>query len=243
MGAATVIQPSPFDSAQYALPVGRIELSQASELESALAQARALGLAVAFLRVDEQETHLIQALTARGLSPLEVLVTSTLAPDAPVPRVRTDVTVEHHDALGQGADLDAVLQLTRDNTWISHLHADPRLPPDGARRLFEAWAKNDVTGRAQRTILARHEGEVVGYVTVLVRDGVARIDLIAVRTSAQGGGIGGALLGAFAEWVRAEGLTGCVGTQSTNRVLRLYERFGFVPTERHLTYHVWLDTD
>jgi GNAT superfamily N-acetyltransferase len=123
----------------------------------------------------------------------------------------------------------------------SHLHADPRLPAARTRELYAAWARNDVTGRAQRTIVARSERAVIGYLTVLVTPGTAVIDLVAVTASRQGLGVGSALLASFIEWIGGREIAATVGTQADNPARRLYARCGFVPTARHFTYHLWLD--
>jgi GNAT superfamily N-acetyltransferase len=151
------------------------------------------------------------------------------------------IAVEQHAAIAAERDLDAIAALTATAITGTHLHRDPRLPVDRTRRLYAAWARNDAAGRAQRTIVARDGGEVVGYLSILRTGGTGVIDLIAVDPARQGRGIGTALLASYLEWLRQEGLSGRVGTQSDNPVLSLYRRVGFVPRYRQCAYHLWLD--
>jgi GNAT superfamily N-acetyltransferase len=101
--------------------------------------------------------------------------------------------------------------------------------------------ENDLRGRALATLVVRREQQPVGALTIVkAGEGRAAIDLVAVDPSAQGQGLGAALVGAFITWVRARNLVGRVGTQADNRALALYQRCGFVPVERAQTYHVWI---
>jgi len=127
----------------------------------------------------------------------------------------------------------------------SHLHADPRLPAERTRALYAAWATNDVTGRAQRTIVARAGRALVGYLAVVTAPvsapRTAMIDLVAVAATWRGRGAGASLLAGFIDWIGDRAITATVGTQADNPALRLYARCGFVPTATHVTYHLWLD--
>lgn len=231
-----MIQASPFDSEIFRIHVGRAALEASDALEPLLAEARTSGFDVVFVRTHE-EAPVTRTLADRGLFPLETLVTlkRLRAPVAPATRF----AIEHHTSVDSD-DAAAVAALTADAITISHFHADPRLPPECTRRLYATWATNDVTGRAQRTILARGETGIAGYLTACISSRTAVIDLVAVDPVQHSRGIGSALLTAFLAWSYDEGLDAQVGTQSTNRALQLYQQFGFVPSSRQLTYHLWM---
>lgn len=231
---------SAFDSDHYGIAIARWVPEPADTLAATLARARADGHAVVFVRLAEDEPRCAE-LAAAGHAPVDTLVTSTLVRPPPAIRTRADVAIEHHAALA-GADVDAVAAITADSIATSHLHYDPKLPLERTRRIYAAWGRNDVTGRAQRVIVARHAGALIGYVAVLATPTTAVIDLIAVARAHHGGGVGSALLAAFVADVVARGpdVVATVGTQSDNPALALYGRCGFVPTARHVTYHLWL---
>jgi GNAT superfamily N-acetyltransferase len=237
------VQVSPFDSKHYGLHVGRLvrdDADGAAELNAAIEAARRDRLAVVFVRLADGDP-LCGVLEREGHAPVDTLVTSTLGRDRPAIRCNAAIAVEHRDRLEDPADVAAVASITTETIRTSHLHADPRLPVANTRELYAAWARNDVTGRAQRTIVARAGGELIGYLTVLATAGAAVIDLVAVTASWHGLGVGSTLLASFIEWIADRELVATIGTQADNPARRLYARCGFVPTAKHFTYHLWLN--
>lgn len=234
------LEHSAFDSQHYDLRIARLLREPAdreADLDAALDVARRDGYHVAFLRLDDGDAF-CESLAKRGEAAVDTLVTSTLGPQRRTSPGPGAIAIEHHDRLS-GGDVEAVAAIT-DCITTSHLHADRRLPLARTRELYAAWARNDVTGRAQRVIVARSGSDVAGYISVLVRAGTAVIDLVAVAAARHGQGIGSAMLASFIEWVDERELSATVGTQATNPALGLYARHGFVPTSKHLTYHLWL---
>ncbi len=233
---------SPFDSEIYGYRVARLVPSGPDDVDAGLAEARG-NFDVVFVRVDGGDLGTATRLGERGVAPLETLVTSELAPDAaasPVPVV-TAVTVEEHARIDDAREIATIAGFTGDAIRTSHYHADDRLPVTQTRTLYARWMENDLRGRALTTFVVRQAQRPVGALTIVkAGEGRVAIDLVAVDPSAQGQGIGGALVGAFITWVRARNLVGRVGTQADNRALALYHRCGFVPVERAQTYHVWL---
>jgi GNAT superfamily N-acetyltransferase len=248
----------PFDSEHYGLAIGRLTRDPGdgpSELAAALAVARRECHAVVFLRLTAEDP-LRGVLEAAGHTPVDTLVTSTLAsrrearrsagatPEpAPEPRPGPGpgLRIEHHDRLADPADIAAVAAITGEAIRTSHLHADPRLPAERTRALYAAWATNDVTGRAQQTIVARDGHALIGYLTVVATPDAAMIDLVAVAAAWRGRGAGASLITGFIDWLGDRNVLATVGTQAGNPALRLYARCGFVPTATHVTYHLWLD--
>ncbi|HEX2686610.1 MAG TPA: GNAT family N-acetyltransferase [Kofleriaceae bacterium] len=244
----------PFDSEHYGLAIGRLVREAGdgpAELAAAITAARRERYAVVFVRLAGDDP-LRGALAAAGHAPVDTLVTSMLAARSalprspePAPELAPELTIEHHDRLADPADVAAVAAISGEAIRTSHLHADPRLPAERTRALYAAWATNDVTGRAQRTIVARAGRELIGYLAVVATPGTAMIDLVAVAAAWRGRGAGASLLAGFIDWLgdRAgdPSLVATVGTQADNPALRLYARCGFVPTATHVTYHLWLD--
>ncbi len=234
-----MIEPSAFDSEIYGIPVGRARLETEADLDRVMAAAEQARVAVVFARADASAA-LVPLLARRGVRPLETLVTSMWQPHDLADRTLARApAVEHHDILAND-EADQVATISADAITISHFHADERLARDRTRSLYATWAKNDVTGRAQRTLVVRDGRAIAGFMTVLVRGDLAIIDLVAVAPRHHGKGLGSAMLVSFLDWVRTQGLGARVGTQSENRALALYRRFGFVPTTSDLTYHLWL---
>jgi GNAT superfamily N-acetyltransferase len=237
----------PFDSEHYGLAIGRLIRDPGdgpAELAAALADARRERCAVVFVRLTAEDP-LRGALEAAGHTPVDTLVTSTLGTSTPTSRleiVRGDeVEIEHHDRLADPADIAAVAAITGEAIRTSHLHADPRLPAERTRALYAAWATNDVTGRAQRTIVSRDGHALIGFLTVVATPDTAMIDLIAVAAAGRGRGTGASLIAGFIDWLGDRNVLATVGTQAGNPALRLYARCGFAPTATHVTYHLWLD--
>ena len=237
------VEASPFDSQHYGLHIGRLVREAAdgpAELAAAIEAARRQAYAVVFLRLADGDP-LCRALEGDGHAPVDTLVTSTLGTDRPAIARSAAITIEHRDRLDDPADIQTVGAIAADSIRTSHLHADRRLPIARTRALYAAWASNDVTHRAQQTIVARAGGALIGYLTVLATPATAMIDLVAVTASWHGRGVGSTLLAGFIDWIGARAVVATVGTQADNPALRLYARCGFVPTATHFTYHLWLD--
>lgn len=252
---------SPFDSAHYGLAIGRLVRDGGDgpdELAAAIATARREQYAVVFVRLAGDDP-LRGALDGAGHAAIDTLVTSTLAtrpgiprsrepaPEA-VPEIAPEVAIERCDRLADPADVAAVAAISGEAIRTSHLHADPRLPAERTRALYAAWASNDVTGRAQQTIVARAGRPLIGFLAVVAAPAAApaaaMIDLVAVASAWRGRGAGAMLIAGFVDWLGGLGdraITATVGTQADNPALRLYARCGFVPTATHVTYHLWLD--
>jgi GNAT superfamily N-acetyltransferase len=237
------IEASPFDSTHYGLSIGRLVRDDSdgpSELSAAIETARREGFAVVFLRLADDDP-LRDALARDGHAPVDTLVTSTLGRDRVAIPGNDAVAIEHHDRIEDPADVAAIAAITAESIRRSHLHADPRLPIARTREVYAAWARNDVTGRAQRTITARIDGEIIGYLTVLTTPGTAVIDLVTVAPRWHGRRVGSRLIASFIDWIGDRAIVATVGTQADNPALRLYASCGFVPTATHCTYHLWLD--
>lgn len=234
---------SPFDSAHYGLAIGRLVRDAGDgpgELWAAIAAARREEYAVVFVRLAGDDP-LRGALEPAGHAPVDTLVTSTLGPDRPAIPRSAQLAIEPRDRLDDPFDIAAIAAITGEAIRTSHLHADPRLPAERTRSLYAAWATNDVTGRAQQTIVARAGRDLIGYLTVVAGAETVMIDLVAVAAAWRGRGAGASLVAGFVDWLGDRTVTATVGTQADNSALRLYARCGFVPTATHVTYHLWLD--
>ena len=73
-----IVHASPFDSEHYGLQIGRIVPIGPEELRAGVAEARAAGYDVVFVRIADEQTALIATLRDLGAEPLETLVTLAL---------------------------------------------------------------------------------------------------------------------------------------------------------------------
>ncbi len=147
-------------------------------------------------------------------------------------------------------DMEAVRQVTRAafRGYDGHYHADPRLDRSACDDLYVDWAVRSFSQKdlADEVLIAEPKGERLGYLTLKkLETGDADGRLYAVAPSAQGRGIGQALLVDGLYWCRAHGMRGMViSTQITNLASQVsWIRVGFTPYQSFYTFHKWFDKE
>jgi dTDP-4-amino-4,6-dideoxy-D-galactose acyltransferase len=122
---------------------------------------------------------------------------------------------------------------------------DRHFSQDQARALYEEWIRVSFHGFAQAVFVSDAGEGPQGYVAchVAPNKSTGSIGLIAVDASAQGRGVGRALVEAAMAWLNSQGVPHVtVVTQGRNLVAqRLYERCGFIAERLQLYYHLWFD--
>lgn len=124
----------------------------------------------------------------------------------------------------------------------SRFYADPRFTMARANALYETWIERACTDHGHAVLVPARDERPVGYVTCRLDEGmIGHIGLIAVADSAQGLGVGRALVAAALSWCRERGACAAnVVTQGRNLpAQRLYQRSGFVSQSLELWYHRW----
>lgn len=127
--------------------------------------------------------------------------------------------------LGEAGRDDAAAEIARSAFRFDRFHLDPDVPDEVADRIKHDWVANALAGnRGDHVLVAEREGEVAGFLAVVMRSDTAVIDLTAVHPDHRGRGVGRALAARFlAGAERAE-----VGTQAANAIAtRFYEGLGF----------------
>ncbi|UUX48409.1 GNAT family N-acetyltransferase [Nisaea acidiphila] len=136
------------------------------------------------------------------------------------------------------ADADACAEIAANAFVTDRYRTDPMVSASASARVKAAWARNEVSGRTDRTFIKERDGEVVGFNGCLLEEDVMTVDLIAVSETQQGQGIGADLLRAAFAHYSAIAKKSLIATQATNiGALSLYRKLGYVETARFRTYH------
>jgi len=127
----------------------------------------------------------------------------------------------------------------------SRFRADPRIPAEAFRRLYEVWmTRSTLRELADVVLVISQAGEAdnpLGVITLSVRDTAGTIGLVAIAREARGNGLGSRLLRAAHRWLVRRGVqTVSVATQLGNRpACGLYEKCGYQLVDLKETYHFW----
>jgi len=143
------------------------------------------------------------------------------------------------------ADMPFLERIAAASFTDSRFYHDGRIPVEKCNELFVTWTRSSCQSDTDHILVARENGEAVGYVTCHAdresRNGT--IGLIGVDSHHRGRGIGRNLLNASLTWAAGLGLQRMsVVTQARNSAARkLYERCGFVEKSSQPYFHKWYD--
>ncbi len=140
------------------------------------------------------------------------------------------------------ADVEPLAEIAAVSHRDSRFYFDPRFDRGRCDDLYRTWVENSCAGYADEVLVAEVDGRPVGYLTCHANDdGSGQIGLVAVGESAQGRGLGQALVQGHLSWCQQKGKErAVVVTQGRNvPAMRLYEKSGYRTRSVRLWYHYW----
>ncbi|MEX2650565.1 MAG: GNAT family N-acetyltransferase [Alphaproteobacteria bacterium] len=187
------------------------------------------GIRLVSCRVPVDWAEGMKALVNAGFRQMEILVTQERDPTTPPSRPKK---VRHHAPDDRNACVGiAARAFSRDRYHLETLIGD-----QAADRLKAQWVANGFNERSDSILVVDEGYGPIGFALGLIREGVAVLDLIAVKPESRKRGLGTALLDGFLAHYR--GMTARAGTQENNyAALRLYENAGFRVVARAATFH------
>jgi ribosomal protein S18 acetylase RimI-like enzyme len=153
------------------------------------------------VRVDAMDLDAQASLTRAGFRPLGTSVKlSARRSDLLLPDTRAGGDFSIAEA-GED-DLAEIGEIVRGSHVTSHYFHGGLFESSRVRDLFVDWSERCLTHLAEGVLVARSEGRVEGFVTILINRNIAEnvgtpigtIDFVAVRPESQGRGIGSELL-------------------------------------------------
>lgn len=230
-----------FNTQHFGLSMANLDLGEgalglsrkalAGKVEAALVQAREQGIQHITSKVDTSQKEAANALLDNGFSIADTLVSHHFTFGKAVLPPMTH-QVELDDV--RESDLPALKRIARESFKIDRFHSDPSLPDDLCDSYYEKWLENSTRGFADRVLVARHQGEAVGFTTKkLYPDrGYHQLVLGAVSGEHRGLGIYTSMIHESVRWAIAHQGNAkylLVGTQIDNiAVQRAWARLGFV---------------
>jgi dTDP-4-amino-4,6-dideoxy-D-galactose acyltransferase len=191
----------------------------------------------------------VRALERHGARFVDVRVTHDLSLAARPSATRGGVASSVRSA--RAGDVPALAAIAAVSHVDSRFYADDRFPRERCDRLYATWLERSVAGWADAVLVAEDAGAPVGYITCHSKPDaksanaiVGSIGLIAVAESAQGRGLGRALVHSALAWFQERGVArASVVTQGRNvGAQRLYQSCGFRTASLELWHHLWLDS-
>lgn len=141
-------------------------------------------------------------------------------------------------------NLSQLYQLAFESGQLSRFKTDKHFSIHDFTKLYMHWIDNSVAGFiADAVYVHKIEDDIMGMVTLKIKDEKGMIGLIATDTAHRSTGIGKALLDHTERFLIQKGVYHLeVVTQDANkRACQFYERNGFICTEKTLIYHFWND--
>lgn len=138
---------------------------------------------------------------------------------------------------------DKLLELAYVSGQYSRFRLDKNLPNGSFERMYKEWVLKSLNSQmADRVFIAKDGNDLLGFVTLKIKNKVGEIGLISVDNIAQGKGLGTKLINACEEYLSENSIQFLsVPTQMDNKqACHFYENYGF---EKHTVtniYHFWI---
>lgn len=224
--------------------------AMAGVIDQAVQHARATGVSLMAVRVQADEMHAISRLTAAGFVLVDTLMDFVARP---LGELCAPIAEGYAVRPATPDDMDEAVQLAAD-AFAQHFgrfHADPRIRPDEAARVYPEWIASAFRGYADAIFVAVHDHHIVGCSLWRAPTATAqRCDVslghysLGVVSSAHAGrGLFKSLTVAGLNWHASRGVRYVEGPTHTKNlaVQRAYDQLGFQPAGQRWTYHRWLD--
>lgn len=189
--------------------------------------------ALYYAKISTGEVDYVQKLSAIGFYVVDVNVTfgmnaksssSPSKPAEPLPCYISEASVDNYQE---------ILDIAASSFILSRFHLDPLIPEAVANRIKHDWILSYTKkSRGDKLFAALQDGKPVGFLAAIAGESegasVRTIDLIGVKKSHQGQGIGRALTDFFIDYYKDKCDHLTVGTQVANiPSMRLYQKMGF----------------
>ena len=234
---------SPLDTGRFGFVCARAEVTT-ENLGQVLEFCREQSVRLLIARCDSADLAAAQAMEQSGFQLMDTLVYCQRdLIRSPIPEEFGHITVR---PLREG-EVDAVVDVAEAsfNGYVSHYHADRRIPPDQATATYADWARRSCLDRtvAEAVLVGEAGGQVVGFLTLRMnspREG--EVLLSAVHRIAQGMGLYRSLIVAAMKWSAGRGARRLIiSTQLANFYVQgVWARVGFEPLRAEHTFHRWL---
>lgn len=142
-----------------------------------------------------------------------------------------------------GMDIEELVKLGIASGEYSRYKIDPNIGELKFQALFKKWVLNSINHILARKVLVYIVGnEMLGTITLNIKDSIAEIGIFAVKEACRGLGIGTSLMRAADSFAIANGLQEIrVVTQGLNKpASALYTREGYEINKVEYFYHFWL---
>jgi ribosomal protein S18 acetylase RimI-like enzyme len=237
-----------WDSEFFSRPIGRITAAALND-ESArrlLDTARAEELACLYFEADPNDLATVLAVEKHGFHLADVrAVLEYPFEDRPAPSLRYPVPRDLIVTTAVHSDLSRLEEIGTGISEVSRYRFDEHFTDDDARRLYQAWIRNAMSGLSDAVLVARWKdhGDAVGVIACSTRETVSHIDLAGVHHAHRQRGVGTGLVQAALDWaIRRDATRMEVVTQARNvPAQRLYQQMGFFSKSTRLVYHKWLE--
>lgn len=243
-----------FTSDHYGIRVGRLSnrpLFDKNKFLLLLNSARRNGFQLIFTRIKSSESKQKIFWEKLGAKNFGELITLKRQFDGPSQNthISKKASIEIRDAISSRADINEIMKISASSFSSTHLFADPRLPVKKTQKLYADWSENNIKGRSTKTIVARLNSRIVGFINMRQHENdeefkgkrIGIIDLIAISEEFRKQGIGKSLLIHAIEWFSKNTEVATVGTDKNNPALLFYKSFNFKPYKKEIIYHMWLD--
>lgn len=138
---------------------------------------------------------------------------------------------------------DDLLKLCLQSGIYSRFRVDGQFPEKTYERMYEKWIEKSVNKQIADKIFVVHDNEnISGFVTLLIKDNIAKIGLIAVDSNSRGRKVGSTLIDNAKLYLFRNNIKQLyVDTQAANtKACSFYEKNNFKCVKQRYYFHFWL---
>lgn len=124
----------------------------------------------------------------------------------------------------------------------SRFNLDPNLSKEKFEEMYRLWVDNSISGEfASKIFVYTFKKDIIGFITLSIKNGIGNIGLIAVDKSHQGKKIGSMLIKKVENYLfNKQTRILRVATQEKNSLaVSFYKKNSFVVTDKIFIYHFW----